>query len=188
MASPNTLIFVDFPSPDPLAAAAFYREVFGWEVEPRPEGVFYRIVPGEFFPGADGSPSDVGNLHMGIFETTLAAPDPRPAPVHTIAPTGWGPRPYILVGDDDSEAAILDRAETRGATTLWRDKYWAEFNGYHAAFQDPWGTVIILWSKGGEEPTPTAEQADWQAVKGYPGATTTPTNTATTTATEAVAS
>ena len=88
MASPNTLIFVDFPSPDPLAAAAFYRAVFGWEVEPRPEGVFYRIVPGEFFPGADGSPSDVGNLHMGIFETTLAAPDPRPAPVHTIAPTG----------------------------------------------------------------------------------------------------
>ena len=102
--------------------------------------------------------------------------------------TGWGPRPYILVGDDDTEAAILERAEKLGATTLWRDKYWAEFNGYHAAFQDPWGTVIILWSKGGEEPMPTAEQADWQAVKGYPAAETTATTTPTNTATEAVAS
>ncbi len=32
----NTLIFVDVPSDDPAAAAEFYREVFGWVVEPLP--------------------------------------------------------------------------------------------------------------------------------------------------------
>ncbi len=170
MSSPNTLIFVDFPTTDAAAAARFYREVFGWEVEPRPEGVFYRIVPGGHFPGADGTPSDVGNLHMGIFETALAAPDPRPAPVHQGVPAGHAPRIYILVGDDDSEEAILARAEPLGATVLWRDKYWAEFNGYHGAFQDPWGSVVILWSKGGEGAVPRPDQVEWQAVKGYPGA------------------
>ena len=43
MTYPNTLIFVDFPSTDPEASARFYNEVFGWEVEPRPADVFYRI-------------------------------------------------------------------------------------------------------------------------------------------------
>jgi predicted enzyme related to lactoylglutathione lyase len=56
MPYPNTLIFVDLPSTDPAASAAFYEAVFGWEVEPRPEGVFHRIVPGQNFQLDDGSP------------------------------------------------------------------------------------------------------------------------------------
>jgi predicted enzyme related to lactoylglutathione lyase len=169
MTSPNTLIFVDLPVPDPEAAATFYREVFNWTVEPRPNGVFYRIVPGGYFPNPDGSDSEVGNLHLGLFEPGLAPPDPRPAPVTTAAGNGWAPRVYILVGDDDNEADILKRAEAHGATILWRDLYWGEFNGYHGAFRDPWGTEIILWSKGGDDPTPRPDQVEWQPVKGYPG-------------------
>jgi predicted enzyme related to lactoylglutathione lyase len=169
VASPNTLIFVDFPTTDPDAAARFYGKVFGWVVEPRPGGVFYRIVPGGFFPDPDGSDSEIGNLHLGIFEATQAAPDPRPAPITTGAASGPAPRIYILVGDDDNEAAILARAEKNGATVLWRDKYWGEFNGYHGAFRDPWGSVIILWTKGDDDPTPRPDQIDWQPGKGYPG-------------------
>ena len=170
MTSPNTLIFVDFPTSDPAAAARFYAEVFRWEVEPRPDGVFYRIVPGGHFAGEDGKPSDVGNLHMGIFEHVHAAPDPRPVPVHTAAGSGAGPRVYVMVGDDDTETSILERAEARGAEVLWRDKYWAEFNGFHGAFRDPWGTTIILWTKGGDAPDVRPEQAEWQRTKGYPQA------------------
>ena len=170
MSSPNTLIFVDFPAPEPRKTSQFYRDVLGWEVEPRPEDVFYRIVPGGNFPGPDGEPSEVGNLHLGLFEPKMAAPDPRPTPVYTSGSAGWAPRIYVLVGDDDNEAAILARAEANGAIVLWQDKYWKEFNGYHGAFQDPWGTVIILWSKGGDDAVPTKDQADWQAVKGYPEA------------------
>ena len=61
VSSPNTLIFVDFPAPDPEAAGDFYAEVFGWVVEPRPAGVFPRIVPGGQFPAGrtwtNGSPA-----------------------------------------------------------------------------------------------------------------------------------
>lgn len=77
MTQPNTLIFVDFPSPDAAAAARFYADVFGWVVEGRPDDVFYRIVPGGFFPNPDGKDSEVGNLHMGIFSTAVGAPRPR---------------------------------------------------------------------------------------------------------------
>ena len=62
----NTLIFVDVPSDDPAAAADFYREVFGWEVEPRPADVFYRCVPGGHFPLDDGSDSPIGLIGDGI--------------------------------------------------------------------------------------------------------------------------
>jgi predicted enzyme related to lactoylglutathione lyase len=169
VSQPNTLIFVDFPSPDPAAAARFYGEVFNWEVEGRPDDVFYRIVPGGNFPNPDGSDSEVGNLHLGIFSTTHAPPDPAEVPAHgTGAPVGPAPRVYILVGDDDDEAAILERAEQRGATILWRDLYWKEFNGYHGAFRDPWGSVVILWSKGGDDPSPRPDQIAWQPAKGYP--------------------
>src|SRR5207253_11253899 len=46
---PNTLIFVDLPTPDPAASAAFYAEAFGCEVEPRPDTDFHRIVPRDEF-------------------------------------------------------------------------------------------------------------------------------------------
>jgi predicted enzyme related to lactoylglutathione lyase len=166
---PNTLIFVDLPTPEPDATARFYREVFGWVVEGRPDGVFYRCVPGGYFPNDDGSDSEVGNLHLGIFATDLAPPDPATPPAQGTGPIGGpAPRVYILVGDEDSEDAILARAEEHGATVLWRNLYWKEFNGFHAAFRDPWGTEIILWSKGGDAPTPTQEQKAWHADKGYP--------------------
>ena len=151
--SPNTLIFVDFPTSDPEAAATFYGAVFNWTVEPRPENHFYRIVPGGNFPNPDGSDSQVGNLHLGIYATNTALPDPNAKPsAGTTAASGPAPRVYILVGDDDNEAAILERAEKHGATILWRDKYWAEFNGFHGAFRDPWGSEVILWTKGGDDP------------------------------------
>ena len=42
---------------------------------------------------------------------------------------------------------------SRGApTVLWRDHYWAEFNGFNAAFMDPWGNTFVLWVKGGDDP------------------------------------
>jgi predicted enzyme related to lactoylglutathione lyase len=151
---PNTLIFVDFPSDDVEACAAFYHAVFGWEVEGRPTGVFHRGVPGGYFPLDDGSDSPVGNLHVGFYDVGNARPHPDPAGVEprTLSRDGRGPRVWILVGDDDSEDAILQRAEDNGGTILWRKHYWAEFNGFNGAFMDPWGTTVIAWTKGGPNP------------------------------------
>src|SRR4029453_2690572 len=65
---------------------------------------------------------------------------------------GRSTRTWILVSDDDSIDRILDEAEQRGATLLWRDHYWKEFNGFNAAFEDPWGNTLVLWVKGGDDP------------------------------------
>jgi predicted enzyme related to lactoylglutathione lyase len=151
MAYPNTLIFVDFPSTDPEATGRFYAEVFNWEVEGRPAGKFHRIVPGQNFLLDDGTQSPVGNLHMGIFDVNDGRPNPTGYDKPTL-PTGLGPRVYILVSEDDTQDRILDTAEKLGATVLWRNHYWGEFNGFCGAFRDPWGTEIILWSKGGDDP------------------------------------
>lgn len=154
MTYPNTLIFVDYPSDDPEASAKFYEEVFGWEVEGRPAGVFHRIVPGQNFQLDDGTQGPTGNLHMGISNAANTRPHPDPAGVEprTLARDGRSMRMWILVSDDDSSDRILDTAVRLGATELWRKHYWAEFNGFNAAFEDPWGNTFILWTKGGDDP------------------------------------
>lgn len=150
----NALIFFDLPSDDPAAAGRFYAEVFGWENDPRPEGVYHRMVPGGFFRNKDGSDSGIGNLHMGIADSANMRPHPNPEGVapRAIAREGRKPRIWVLVGDDDTPGRILDTAEKLGATILWRNHYWKEFNGLNHAFADPWGNEILLWVKGGDAP------------------------------------
>jgi predicted enzyme related to lactoylglutathione lyase len=155
LVSPNTLIFVDLTSDDPDAAARFYVEVMGWEDDPRGrEGLFHRLIPGGFFPNRDGSPSEVGNLHIGIHKAANARPHPDKtgADPRYVSPGGRKARVWVLVGEGQSEADILDKAAKRGARILWRNHYWAEFNGYNSAFADPWGNEIILWTRAGPQP------------------------------------
>ncbi len=141
MAGPNTLIFVDLTSDDPDAAARFYCEVMGWEDDPRGQsGLFHRLIPGGFF--------------LGVPSARNARPHPDPdgvGPRH-LSPDGRKARIWILVGEGQSEADILDKAQRRGARILWRNHYWAEFNGYNAAFADPWGNEIVLWTRAGPDP------------------------------------
>ncbi|WP_426011782.1 VOC family protein [Caulobacter sp. DWR2-3-1b2] len=150
----NTLIFVDLASEDPDAAGKFYAEVFGWENDARPQGEYHRMVPGGFFKKPDGTDSEIGNLHLGIFKSANARPHPEPAGVapRHLATDGRKPRIWVLIGDDDTPERILDTAVKLGATELWRDHYWSEFNGYNHAFRDPWGNEILLWGKAGPSP------------------------------------
>jgi predicted enzyme related to lactoylglutathione lyase len=150
----NTLIFVDLASDDPAAAGAFYAEVFAWENDARPLGVYHRMVPGGFFQHKDGSDSEIGNLHLGIFDAANARPHPDPAGIEPrgISTSGRKARIWVLIGDNDTPERILVTAEKLGATVLWRNHYWKEFNGYNHCFADPWGNEIILWGKAGENP------------------------------------
>ncbi|MDB5479745.1 MAG: glyoxalase/bleomycin resistance protein/dioxygenase [Caulobacteraceae bacterium] len=156
MAYPHTLIFVDLASDDPAAAGKFYSEVFGWRDDDRPLGVYHRMVPGGNFLKGDGSESEIGNLHLGIFKAENARPHPDPAgaPPRSLSDGGRKPRVWILVSDDEPVDAILERAVARGAKILWRDHYWSTFNGFNHAFADPWGNEIILWGKAGADPKP----------------------------------
>lgn len=155
MTSPNTLIFVDLASDDPAAAGRFYNEVFGWRDDDRPKGLYHRMVPGGFFRKSDGSDSEIGNLHLGIFKASNARPHPDNKGVEPreLSQSGRKPRIWILIGDGQSVDDIMARAVERGASVLWRNHYWKEFNGYNHAFSDPWGNEIILWVKAGENPT-----------------------------------
>ena len=153
MGYPNTLIFVDLSADDPAAAGQFYAEVFGWQDDPRPKGLYHRLVPGGQFRNPDGSDSEIGNLHIGIHKASNARPHPKPEGVEPRATSeGRKPRVWILISEDDTPERILSAAEARGATTLWKDHYWAEFNGFNHAFRDPWGNEIVLWGKAGKEP------------------------------------
>ena len=152
--TPNTLIFVDLASDDPAAAGKFYAEVFGWRDDDRP---LRRLPPhgarGNFL-NSDGSESQIGNLHLGIFKAENARPHPDSKGVEprTLSADGRKARVWILVGDGQSHEEIMQKALDRGATELWRDHYWKEFNGFNHAFRDPWGNEIILWVKAGPEP------------------------------------
>lgn len=154
MTTPNTLIFVDLASDDPAEAGKFYNEVFGWRDDDRPHGVFHRMVPGGNFLNSDGSESQIGNLHLGIFDAANARPHPEAGGVEprALATSGRKARIWILVGDGQSHEDILQRAVDRGASILWRNHYWETFNGFNHAFADPWGNEIILWVKAGENP------------------------------------
>ncbi len=154
VAIPNTLIFVDLASDDPARAGQFYAEVFGWQDDARPLGVFHRMVPGGFFANPDGSDSQIGNLHLGIFDAANARPHPSPEGVEPrhLADGGRKARIWILVSADDTVERILSTAEKLGATVLWKDHYWKEFNGFNHAFRDPWGNEIVLWGKAGPDP------------------------------------
>ncbi|HAB57050.1 MAG: glyoxalase [Acidimicrobiaceae bacterium] len=147
MTDPNVLVFVDFPSSNVNEARAFYAEVFNWEVEDRIADTFARIVPGGHFKNEDGTPSEIGNLHMGISSAANMRPhkDPTPSEPTHLNPGGRAMRAWIMVSEDDSFERILETAVRLGGTELWREHFWTEFGGCNASFIDPWGNQIMLW-------------------------------------------
>ena len=88
-------------------------------MEGRPTGVFHRAVPGGYFPLPDGSPSEVGNLHLGFSAVQNMRPHPDPAGTEprAMSQSGRAMRLWVLVGDNDSEDAILERSRALAAAT-----------------------------------------------------------------------
>jgi predicted enzyme related to lactoylglutathione lyase len=116
----NPVIFVDFPTTDPEAMSAFYAELFGWTYNRRPAGEFHEVLPGQ-------------KPNLGIHRAE--------APM-----SGAVPRVYVMV---DEPPEYLRRAVEMGATVLWEEKQWDEFQARHAAFRDPWGAEVVLWRDKG---------------------------------------
>ncbi|MCG5217618.1 VOC family protein [Streptosporangium soli] len=117
---PNPVIFVDFPTTDPEASSDFYEKLFGWQIKRRPAGEFHEVLPGV-----------KPNLGIHREETPVSGPVPRV---------------YVMV---DEPPKFLAQAVEMGATVLWEERYWEEFDGRLAAFRDPWGSEIVLWRDKG---------------------------------------
>ena len=116
----NPLIFVDLPTPDPEATSQFYEKLFDWKYKRRPAGEFHEVLPGV-------------KPNLGIhLETT-----PVSGPV---------PRIYVMVDDPPAKLAA---AIEMGATKMWDEVYWEEFDARHAGFRDPWGNEVVLWRNKG---------------------------------------
>ena len=127
--------------------------MFGWEVEGRPRACSIESCPVVIFRCRTALRRSRKSAH-GHLHVANARPHPDPAGVEprSLNATDRTARVWILVGDDDSDERILDTAVRLGATELWRHHYWAEFNGFNSAFRDPWGSTLILWTKGGTDP------------------------------------
>ncbi|MGW1992943.1 VOC family protein [Embleya sp. NPDC001921] len=117
---PNPVIFMDLPTPDVEATSAFYAALFGWDFKRRPAGEFSEVLPGV-------------KPNLGIRRES------RPA-------AGPVPRIYVMV---DEPPVYLDKAVAAGASVLWEEKPWAEFEARYAAFRDPWGNEVVLWRDKG---------------------------------------
>lgn len=154
MAGPNTLIFADLPTDDPEAAAHFYGKVLGWTDEARLPGLFHRLTPGGKLRGPDGEETSAANLAVGVYHAGNARPhpDPKGPEPRGLAKGGRRPRLWILLGEGQSAAVILDKAEKLGGKVLWRNHFWKAYNGFACCFADPWGNEIVLWSRGGQNP------------------------------------
>ena len=116
----NPLIFVDLPTPDPEATSQFYEKLFDWKYKRRPAGEFHEVLPGV-------------KPNLGIHLET----EPVTGPV---------PRIYVMVDDPPDRLAL---AMEMGATKMWDEYYWEEFDARHAAFRDPWGNEVVLWRNKG---------------------------------------
>jgi hypothetical protein len=101
----------------------FYAEVFGWTNEGRPTGVYHRLVPGDQFKTKDGSPSEIGNLHIGIFNSNNPRPFPTPEGPGVAPLSAFSRRPRhaargscgrIITGA--SSTAIITPSKILGAT------------------------------------------------------------------------
>lgn len=149
MKRPSFLAYVDFASTDPNATGEFYEAVLGWKHDIQEAGIYHRMIPGGSFDGADGQPSGIRHLHMGIFNVANVRPHPDPAGVEPrfIAKEGRRARIWVEISPDDTHQRIMTEATDRGAITLWRDHIFTRFGGLTDAFRDPWGNEVIIWTE-----------------------------------------
>jgi hypothetical protein len=119
-----TVSHFEIPASDPERAARFYREVFGWSVEPLPwERPYYKVR---------GSAGDAGSGTQGIDGGITEA-------------SGL-PHPLLMIHIEGEELdAVLERIVGAGgqidlpATQVGTMGWWARF-------RDPEGNLLGLWS------------------------------------------
>jgi len=117
---PGVPCWIDTSQPDPEAAVAFYRDLFGWDVE----DVMPPEAPGDYFIARirGGDVAGIGGVAEGS------------PPVAT-----WNS--YIWVDSADDTAAKVKDA---GATVLM-EPFDVMESGRMAVFADPEGAVLCVW-------------------------------------------
>ena len=118
------VVHFEVPAEDLERAQSFYRNAFGWQLDPVPE-MSYTMVTTTVVDD-DGRPAEPGAINGGMMT--------RQRPF-----TG----PVIVIGVDDVDGA-LERITELGGEVL-RPKVAVGEMGFSAYFTDPEGNVVGLW-------------------------------------------
>jgi hypothetical protein len=118
------VVHFEVPYDDADRARAFYREVFGWQIQPAPEFDYNFVSTG---PTADdGMPAEPGFIGGGMGQ--------REAPLSA---------PVITINVDDIDATLA-AVTARGGACVAAKSPVGEM-GFTAYFQDSEGNVMGLW-------------------------------------------
>lgn len=118
------VVHFEIPADDVKRAQDFYREAFGWQIQPMPD-MGYTMV--STVPTDDqGRPTEPGGINGGMMK--------RESPVSA---------PVITVDVDDMDAALA-KVESLGGTTVIGKQAVADM-GFSAYFKDSEGNLMGLW-------------------------------------------
>lgn len=122
------VVHFEVPYDDADRARAFYRDVFGWAIQPVPEFDYNFVQTGP--TGDDGMPGEVGYIGGGMFH--------RQDPVRL---------PVITIDVADMTAALASVAEHGGAAV--GEPQQVGDMGIAAYFTDSEGNLMGLWQSLG---------------------------------------
>jgi predicted enzyme related to lactoylglutathione lyase len=118
------VVHFEIPADDIDRARGFYREAFGWRVDPVPD-MDYTMV-GTTPSGPDGMPSDPGAINGGMMA--------RQGPVTS---------PVITVNVDNVDQTLAALEKLGGKTVTGRQA--VGDMGFSAYFRDTEGNIVGLW-------------------------------------------
>lgn len=118
------VVHFEVPFDDGDRARSFYRDVFGWQVQPMPEMDYTGVSTGP--SGDDGMPSEPGYIGGGMFQ--------RAAPATV---------PVITLAVDDIDATLAEVAANGGSTVSAKEP--VGDMGFAAYFTDSEGNLMGLW-------------------------------------------
>jgi predicted enzyme related to lactoylglutathione lyase len=122
------VVHFEVPFDDADRARDFYKEVFGWQIQPMPEMNYNMVSTG---PTSDqGMPSEPGFIGGGMMQ--------RQAPVNA---------PVITIEVDDIDACV-NAIEKHGGAAVGEKMAVGEM-GFAAYFSDSEGNVLGLWQNAG---------------------------------------
>jgi len=121
------VVHFEVPFDDADRARAFYRDVFGWQIQPVPELNYNMVSTG---PTGDQGPTEPGYIGGGMTQ--------RQAPITS---------PVITLDVEDIDAT-LTTVEKNGGSTVAPKMAVGEM-GFAAYFNDSEGNLMGLWQSAG---------------------------------------
>jgi predicted enzyme related to lactoylglutathione lyase len=118
------VVHFEIPADDTARAHAFYRDAFGWEVQPMPELDYAFAITAPI--GDDGRPKEPGAINGGMLQRN----DKQPTPV-------------ITINVDDIDKAVARVVELGGSAV--GEKVQVADMGWAAYFRDSEGNLMGLW-------------------------------------------